>query len=252
MSAWQIGLLVALIMVSGLSYLLWARSRAARRETGLPEGEVVYADTEGWEACRPLYASRWGLAGKPDYIVRSGGNMIPVEVKPCRRAEHPYEGDVLQLAAYCLLVEETTGQRPPYGLLRYAERSFRIPYDHRLYEALLVNTARRDGDIESIVLGLEDTGLSSLAVQLFERGEALGACRDASDTGEGPLGRMFDESLGALRGLVEESELAARSQAAKEDKTVNSESLRAFKEARVQRQEGFLPPAAKRRPAPGT
>ena len=122
----------------------------------------------------------------------------------------------------------------------------------RLYEALLANAARRDGDIESIVLALEDAGLSSLAVQLFERGEALGACRDASDTGEGPLGRMFDESLGALRGLEEESELAARSQAAKDDKAADSESLRAFAEARVQRQEGFLPPAAKRRPAPGT
>jgi len=152
MSAWQIGLLVALIMVSGLSYLLWARSRAARRETGLPEGEVVYADTEGWEACRPLYASRWGLAGKPDYIVRAGDHTIPVEVKPGRRAERPYEGDVLQLAAYCLLVEETEGRAPPHGLLRYRDRTFRIPYDAALRGRLTSVLAEMRRGLHSSIL----------------------------------------------------------------------------------------------------
>ena len=132
MSPWQIGLLLALVMAAGLAYLLWARSRAARRQTGLPEGEVVYADTEGWEECRPLYAPRWRLAGKPDYLVRVGGDTIPVEVKPGRRAERPYDGDVLQLAAYCLLVEENEGRPPPHGLLRYRDRTFRIPYDAAL------------------------------------------------------------------------------------------------------------------------
>lgn len=132
MTPFQIGLFLAVALVAGLAYLLWTRSRAARRETGLPEGEVVYADTEGWEECRPLYAPRWRLAGKPDYLVRVGGHAIPVEVKPGRRAERPYEGDVLQLAAYCLLVEECEGRPPPHGLLRYRDRTFRIPYDAAL------------------------------------------------------------------------------------------------------------------------
>lgn len=136
MSSWQIGLLLALAATAGLAYLLWARSRAEHRQTGLPEGDVVYADTEGWEECRPLYAPRWRLAGKPDYLVRVGDDTIPVEVKPGRRAARPYAGDVLQLAAYCLLVEEAEGRPPPHGLLCYGERTFRIPYDAALRDRL--------------------------------------------------------------------------------------------------------------------
>lgn len=137
MSPWQIGLLLALAAAAGLACFLWARARAVRRETGLPEGEVVYADAEGWEECRPLYAPRWRLAGKPDYIVRVGGDTIPVEVKPGRRAARPYEGDVLQLAAYCLLVEEVEGRPPAHGLLRYRDRTFRVSYDDALRERLI-------------------------------------------------------------------------------------------------------------------
>jgi len=131
--------------------LLWGRARAGRARSGLPRGEVVYADTGDWMASEPLYAPRYRLSGKPDYVVRAGHALIPVEVKPGRRATEPYDGDVMQLAAYCLLVEETSGKRPPYGLLRYAEQTFRIPYDQRLYEALLstledmrVDFAQRD------------------------------------------------------------------------------------------------------------
>ncbi|HHX43507.1 MAG TPA: CRISPR-associated protein Cas4 [Chloroflexi bacterium] len=137
MSAWQLGLLLALVIVAGLAYVLWARSRAMERRTGLPKGEVIYADTEGWEACRPLFARHWRLAGKPDYLVRVGNDTIPVEVKPSRRAARPYEGDVLQLAAYCLLVEEVEGRPPPHGLLHYRDQAFRIPYDDPLHERLL-------------------------------------------------------------------------------------------------------------------
>lgn len=137
MSPFRAALLLALAMAAGLAWYLWLRSHAARRQTGLPKGEVVYADTEGWEACRPLFARRWRLAGKPDYIVRVGADIIPVEVKLGRRAAHPYEGDVLQLAAYCLLVEANEGRPPPHGLLRYHDTTFRIPYDDALRERLL-------------------------------------------------------------------------------------------------------------------
>lgn len=80
----------------------------------------------------------------------------------------------------------------------------------RLYEALLENPARRDGDIESIVLGMEDTARSGLAVELFERAEAIQSCRDPADTGDGPVGRMFDDALAALGTMEEEADLAAR------------------------------------------
>jgi len=43
----------------------------------------------------------------------------------------------MQLAAYCLLLERESGQRPPYGLLRYREKTFQVDYTSELEGALL-------------------------------------------------------------------------------------------------------------------
>jgi CRISPR-associated exonuclease Cas4 len=92
----------------------------------------------GWQRAEaPLVGRHYGLVGRPDYVVRRGRRLIPVEVKPGRHAAQPYQSDMMQLAAYCLLIEETTGQRPPYGILRYAEATFHIPFDRRLRAGLL-------------------------------------------------------------------------------------------------------------------
>lgn len=125
------GLLLTLLglVLALLAWLAWQHSRRQRERLGLPRGRIVSADTGGWQACpRPLYSARYRLAGKPDYLLQVGRALVPVEVKPGRRATQPYPSDVLQLGAYLLLVEEETGRRPPYGLLRYAEDTFEIPY----------------------------------------------------------------------------------------------------------------------------
>ena len=44
---------------------------------------------------------------------------------------------MLQLAVYCLLVEDSLGRRPPYGLIRYADRSFTVDYTDELRQSLL-------------------------------------------------------------------------------------------------------------------
>jgi len=120
-----------------------------------------------------------------------------------------------------------------------------------LYEALLASPSRRDGDIESIVRGIEDPAVAGLAVELFERGEAVESSRHAADTGPGPLARMLDEALEALKDMEADTLLATRRRAAQENQTDATRALRDFAEARVQRQ-GFLPPAARRRRPEGT
>ena len=137
MTPTQLGLLVSGLLAIALAYWLWQRVRAARARAGLPDGEVAYADTRRWARGKLLYSPQYGLSGKPDYMLRLGGETIPVEVKPGRAAGDPYASDVMQLVAYCLLVEECLGTRPSHGLLRYAERTFRIPYDDGLREELL-------------------------------------------------------------------------------------------------------------------
>ena len=66
-----------------------------------------------------------GLVGKPDYLVESAGQLIPVEVKSTRNSNAPYDAHIFQLAAYCLLVQRQLGKRPPYGILHYANRTYR-------------------------------------------------------------------------------------------------------------------------------
>jgi len=118
------------------------------------------------------------------------------------------------------------------------------PEFRRLYEAILATPSRRDGDIESLVLRMEDAALASLAVELFEEGENLLARRDPADTGPGPLRSKLEEAILGVNELREEKELAARSQDTKENWT--DDAARAFAEARL-KQQGFVPPAMRRR-----
>ncbi len=126
----------------GLALLVLASAVLLRRRTGLPWGRVVADDVgEGRRLQRPLFAAAYGLTGKPDYLLERGGHTIPVEVKPGRQASTPYDSDLMQLAAYCLLVEATTGQAPPYGLLRYAQTTFRLAYTPAVRDELLATLA---------------------------------------------------------------------------------------------------------------
>jgi CRISPR-associated exonuclease Cas4 len=125
---------LALLMLAVLA-VIWGMR--LHRSTGLPWAPVLYRDTGGRVPEQPLIARQFGLVGKPDYLLLVRGRTIPVEVKPGRRAARPYESDLMQLAAYCLLVEETDGVAPPYGLLRYAEQTFRLDYTPQVREQLL-------------------------------------------------------------------------------------------------------------------
>ncbi|HEX9371162.1 MAG TPA: CRISPR-associated protein Cas4 [Roseiflexaceae bacterium] len=136
---------LALLMLALLA-CLWAMR--LRQSAGLPWAPVVYQDTGGHAPEKPLIARRLGLVGKPDYLLELRGRVIPVEVKPGRRAGRPYQSDLMQLAAYCLLVEETSGVAPPYGLLRYAERTFRLDYTERIRDELLATLDEMRADLQ--------------------------------------------------------------------------------------------------------
>lgn len=127
--------LAGAILALGL-FLLW-RSWHQRQSAGLPAGQVIYSDTSLWQKPpAPLISRRHGLVGRPDYLlsIREKGQewIIPVEVKSSSRPAIPYDSHILQLAAYCLLVEDQHKKRPPYGLLHYADVTLRIPFSDDL------------------------------------------------------------------------------------------------------------------------
>jgi CRISPR-associated exonuclease Cas4 len=54
---------------------------------------------------------------------------------------------LLQLAAYCLLVEECYGRRPPYGILKYANNAFEVDYTWELEQDLLATLDDMEADL---------------------------------------------------------------------------------------------------------
>lgn len=132
-------LLFAVFGLLILAGYLWYSGQRMREESGLPSGEVIYTDTGAWHRNEQvLHAAEARLVGKPDYLVEQrGGVIIPVEVKSSLAPEQPWEGQVLQLAAYCYLVESAYGVRPPYGILQYKDKAFAIDYTGDLEQDLL-------------------------------------------------------------------------------------------------------------------
>ncbi len=136
---WWLGFLL-LALLGGL-LLHWARREY--RRTGLPAGALVYQDMgQRHRLARPLYDPELDLVGKPDYIIVTTDGYIPVEVKSGRTPRQPYEGHVLQLAAYGLLVRRVLGQAAPYGFIHYPERTFRVNFTAELERHLLTVLAQ--------------------------------------------------------------------------------------------------------------
>lgn len=102
----------------------------------MPEGEPIYMDTTE-EPGRVLRSERYGLSGKPDFLLRQGDSIVPVEAKTGKTPRQPQPGHVLQLMAYCVLVEENYGVRPAYGIVRYREQQFTIEFTPEREQALL-------------------------------------------------------------------------------------------------------------------
>ncbi len=127
----MLGLLLVALALAALAVGLWLL-----RRFGIA-GRVRASDAGVAAPARVLRSARLGLAGKPDYLVEERGRIVPVELKPSRRAARPWLRDVVQLAAYCVLLEEIEPRFAGYGYLRYADRTFRIDLTDSLRAELL-------------------------------------------------------------------------------------------------------------------
>src|ERR1035437_9313773 len=71
-----------LCMVFLFALLMWARARRQILQSGVPDGRVVYQDTDRRRTVeRALVSPSCGLTGKPDYLVEAANGLIPVELK---------------------------------------------------------------------------------------------------------------------------------------------------------------------------
>jgi CRISPR-associated exonuclease Cas4 len=129
------------ILFSVIAVVLFTLAARQRRQAGIPGGRVIYIDTNQWgKVEKPLYDPELRLTGKPDYLVRQGKLVIPIEVKSRQAPQVPYDSHIYQLAAYCLLVEREYGTRPSHGIIHYADKNFAIDF-----------TAELEGSIQVII-----------------------------------------------------------------------------------------------------
>lgn len=142
--------LAASLLVIAIALFIFAALQ--RRRAGIPPGRVIYSDTKKWgKVEKPLYAPELRLTGKPDYLVKKGERVIPVEVKSGKAPRGPSEWHIYQLGAYCLLVEHEYGIRPPYGIISYQNRTYAVDFTRKLaqdVEATIHTIQRRTSEIQ--------------------------------------------------------------------------------------------------------
>ena len=130
---------VLMLLILFIAVLAWARAEAHIVQSGIPGGRIVLQDTDRRRPLtRPLVSERYGLIGKPDYLVETADGLIPVEVKsrPYPKTG-PRVADLMQLMTYCVLVEDKFRTRPPHGIIAYADRYDLVPYTPQQRETVL-------------------------------------------------------------------------------------------------------------------
>lgn len=130
-----IGLVVLLVALALLLLIINERLEQRHRlvktyhqDLGLPPGELVYEDAHGQGEI--LSSDQYPLMGKPDYIVKQdNGCLVPIELKlSVHNVDKPYSNHIVQIAAYCLILEDYSEVLPTHGILRYADRDFTVEY----------------------------------------------------------------------------------------------------------------------------
>lgn len=107
---------------------LWIlfRMRRKRATLQMPAGTAIYVGIQ--ELGTALYAHQYRLKGRPDFLLKRANLIIPVEAKTGKTPHQPHDGHIMQLIAYCVLVEATYSVRPPHGVIRYPERQFEVEF----------------------------------------------------------------------------------------------------------------------------
>lgn len=113
-----------------LSKITKRKIKKLKDKHNIPTGNITYQDLS--QPAIPFFSKRYRITGKPDYIIKNNNYYIPIELKTgiCRE---PQKNHILQLAAYCHLLEENYERFCPYGIIAYSDKSkFKIQFDPKI------------------------------------------------------------------------------------------------------------------------
>jgi len=126
--------IIALMWLVGASFFLHNALRASQVAEALREKHNLIGKTLDFvddqkRNTKLFVSSAHAIRGRPDYIILQGEDRIPVEVKTGRTPRGPLFSHIIQLGAYCLLIEDEFGRPPPFGILRYEGMEHEIEYN---------------------------------------------------------------------------------------------------------------------------
>ncbi|MCK5562334.1 MAG: CRISPR-associated protein Cas4, partial [Thermoplasmata archaeon] len=134
---------IALIWLLGASFFLYYALKGSELSSrlrmlhGIKKGKILYTDKID-DTSDILVSEKYNISGRPDSIISLDDKYIPLELKTGRVPKGPYFSHILQIAAYCLLVEETYNKTPPHGIIKYSKKhEFKIDYTPELKSLLL-------------------------------------------------------------------------------------------------------------------
>ncbi len=114
------------------------------------KSKAVYYDHHKEKPIESLFSAKYGLVGKPDFILHTKDGLLPLEIKHSKKPYKPYFSHVMQLVSYCLLIEEVKGTKPKYGFIQYQNgRAFYIPYTEKMKSFLIKTMEEMRGHIDS-------------------------------------------------------------------------------------------------------
>ena len=108
-----------------------------KRKKHSVQHQITYVDSKNIKP-KLFVSERMGLSGRPDYVLLTDEEHIPVEIKTGRIPRGPLFSHVLQVAAYCVLLEEEFGIPPSHGILRYGHTQNVVDYDVALKDLVLL------------------------------------------------------------------------------------------------------------------
>jgi CRISPR-associated exonuclease Cas4 len=143
----QILELSALLWLVAASYFLyWSlkhmRDSAAKRSRHKVVGDIAYLDSTTKKP-ETLVSSVNKLSGRPDFILQQGDATIPVELKTGRVPRGPLFSHILQVASYCVILEDMNRKGVTHGILRYGSVEHEVEYTPDLKKLVL----EKAGDI---------------------------------------------------------------------------------------------------------
>jgi len=151
---------VALFWLIGASFFLYRAlyqvhiAKLSRTALDIGPGDIEYVDTDKH---RPevLVSEKFKLRGRPDYILSKKKEdsdeleHIPVEVKTGRTPQGPLFSHILQIATYCMLLEDTYKKTPSHGILKYGKIEHEIEFNDELKGLVLSKIKEMRGALVS-------------------------------------------------------------------------------------------------------